>query len=155
VQDVDVKQDSAVSAERDSCLFLTLADVQEMYGPSMKKSARNTSASGPSNDVSMCSYEGGEPFVVATMMVTWSKVANPMASRDAYAAAAEKDVPANLREALAVEKIDFQGLPALWQAGQLKVFKEGVMLSILADPALNKNAKETMEAFMSKAVTRL
>jgi hypothetical protein len=154
-EQVEVKEQSAVAAGKDACSFLTLDDVKELYGPNMKKSERNRSFSGPSSDVSTCTYEGEEPFVVATMMATWSKTENPMASRDAYAASAENDVPAELRKALAVEKIDFQGLPALWQAGQLKVFKEGVMLSILADASPGKDAKQTMEAFMSKAVGRL
>lgn len=154
-QEVAVKEGSTVAAGRDSCMFLTLDDVKTMYGPAMKKSERNNSFAGPSNDVSTCTYEGGEPFVVATMMVTWSKTANPMASRDAYAASAETDIPADLKKALAVEKVDFQGLPALWQAGQLKVFKEGVMLSILADAAPGKDAKQTMEALMAKGISRL
>jgi hypothetical protein len=70
-------------------------------------------------------------------------------------ASAEKDIPAEFLEALAVEKADFQGLPALWQAGQLKVFKQGVMLSILADAAAGKDARQTMEALMAKAVARV
>jgi hypothetical protein len=154
-EQVEVKQGSAVGAGRDSCSFLTLADVQEVYGPDMKKSETNRSFSGPSNDLSTCTYEGGEPLRVVTMMATWSKTENSMSSRDAYAASAEKDIPAELREALAVEKVDFQGLPALWQAGQLRVFKEGVMLSILADPAPGKDAKQTMEVLMSNAIGRL
>jgi hypothetical protein len=152
---VEVKQESAVAAGRDSCMFLTLDDVKEMYGPAMKKSDTNRSFAGPSNDVSICTYEGGDPLVVVTLMATWSKTANPMASRDAYAASAETDIPPDLRKELAVEKVDFQGVPALWQAGQLKVFKEGVMLSILADAAPGKDAKQAMEALMAKAITRL
>ena len=152
---VEVKDDSEAAKGRDSCTYLTLADVQETYGPTMKKSEKDRSFSGPSNDVSICTYEGGEPFAVATMMATWSKMDNPMASRDAYAASAEQGVPEDLRKALAVEKVEFQGLPALWQTGQLKVFKNGVMLSILADAAPGKNARQTIEAFMSKAITRL
>lgn len=152
---VEVKEDSTAAAGRDSCALLTLEDVQQTYGPAMKKSETNRSFSGPSNDVSICSYEGGEPFVVATMMATWAKTENPMASRDAYAESAEKDIPANLKEAMKVEKVEFQGLPALWQTGQLKVFNKGVMLSILADAAPGKDAKQTMEALMSKAIGRL
>ena len=159
---IAVKQDSAVTAERDACNFLTLGDVQEIYGPTMKKSEGvNLGVTGPSNDVATCTYQGGDPLVLATMMATWSKMENPTSSRDAYAKSAEafvageKDVSGDLKEAMKVEKIDFQGLPALWQAGQLKVFKNGVMLSILADAAKGKTAKETMELFMTKAAGRL
>lgn len=156
VSQVEVKQGSQAAAGRDACSFLTLDDVREAYGPFMDKSKGDRSFSGSSADVTTCTYEGGKPFIVATMMATWSKTAgNPLGSRDAYAVSAEKDVPADLRASLAVEKVDFQGLPALWQAGQLKVFKEGVMLSILANAAPGKSAKQTMELLMSKAVGRL
>jgi hypothetical protein len=149
---------AAQPGKHDACAFMTLEDVREAYGPAMKKSGGvgNLNVSGPSNDVSTCTYEGGDPLIVATMMATWSNSAegNPMASRDAYVKAAE-DQPPDIRAALKCEKTDFHGLPALWQAGQLKVFKEGVMLSILADPVPGKNAKETMEMLMAKAVGRL
>jgi hypothetical protein len=149
---------AATRKGRDACGFLTLDDVRQAYGPAMKKSegVGNLDMSGPSNDVSTCTYEGGDPLVVVTMMATFSNSAqgNPMASRDAYVKAAE-DQPPDIRDALKCEKVDFQGLPALWQAGQLKVFKAGAMLSILADPAPGKSAKETMEVLMARAVGRL
>ncbi|MBI3281363.1 MAG: hypothetical protein HYZ57_16125 [Acidobacteria bacterium] len=152
----EVKQASQPAAGRDACAFLTLDDVRAAYGPAMKKSEGNRSFSGPSNDLSTCTYEGGDPLHVVTLMATWSKtVGNPMGSRDAYAASAVTGVPPELRASLAAEKVDFQGLPALWQAGQLKVFNKGVMLSILADAAPGQTAKQTMEALMSKAVARL
>ena len=155
VSQVEVKQGSQAAAGRDACTFLTLEDVREAYGPFMNKSTGDRSFSGSATDVTSCTYEGGEPFKVATMMATWSKTAgNPLGSRDAYAASAE-NVPEDLRSSLAVEKIDFEGLPALWQAGQLKVFKAGVMLSILADGAPGKSKKQTMEQLMSKAIGRL
>jgi hypothetical protein len=150
------KTGSQPAEGHDACLFMTLDDVRQAYGPAMQKSEGNQNVSGPSNDLSTCTYQGGEPFKVATMMATWSNSAqgNPMASRDAYVKAAE-DQPPDMREALKCEKTDFQGLPALWQAGQLKVFKGGVMLSILADAAPQKSAKETMEMLMAKAIGRL
>jgi hypothetical protein len=154
----EIKTDSGQSAAagKDACEFMTLADVQDVYGHAMKKSDNNRNFAGPSADVSTCTYEGGDNLRVATMMTTWSKTkSGALASRDTYADSAQKDVPANLREALAVEKVDFQGLPALWQAGQLKVFKEGVMLSVLADPASGKDARATIETLMAKAVGRL
>lgn len=152
----EVKQGVQPAARKDACGFLTLDDVREVYGPAMNKSTGDRSFSGSSADLTTCTYEGGDPLLVATMMTTWSKAAgNPLGSRDAYAASAERDVPENLRASLAVEKVDFKGLPALWQVGQLKVFKEGVMLSILADAAPGKSAKETMEILMAKAVGRL
>ncbi|HXT20671.1 MAG TPA: hypothetical protein VN923_07980 [Thermoanaerobaculia bacterium] len=144
---------------RDACALLTLDDVRKAYGPSMEKSGGvgNQNVSGPSNDLSTCTYQGGDPLVVVTLMATFTNSAegNPMASRDAYAKAAVDQVPADMREALKVETVDFQGLPALWQAGQLKVFKAGAMLSILADPVPGKSAKETMEALMATALGRL
>ena len=141
---------------KDACEMMTLADVQEVYGHPMKKAERNIGASGPSADVSMCTYQSEDALHVATLMVTVSKATTGMlASRDAYALSAEKDVPAELRKELAVEKVEFQGHPALWQAGQLKVFKNGVMASVLADPASGKDAKQTIEAIMVKVVPRI
>lgn len=143
---------------RDACALLTLEDVRAAYGPAMTKSGGlgNMNTSGPSNDLSTCTYQGGEPLHVVTLMATFtnSPEGNPMASRDAYVKAAEEQ-PADIRDSLKCETVDFQGLPALWQAGQLKVFKAGAMLSILADEAAGKSAKEMMESLMAKAVGRL
>lgn len=154
----EAKPGSPPRKGRDACALLTLEDVRQSYGPAMKKSdgVGNMNISGPSNDVSTCTYEGGDPLVVVTMMATFSNSAqgNPMASRDAYVKAAEEQPP-DIREALKCEKVDFQGRPALWQTGQLKVFEGGAMLSILADPAPGKNAKETMEMLMARAIGRL
>jgi len=152
---VEVKQHSDVAAGRDACSLMTLEDMREVYGFEMKKSDTNRSFSGPSNDVSLCTYEGGDPLVLVTMMATWSKTDNPMASRDAFVESLEKSVSADLREELKVEKVEFQGLPALWQSGQLQVFNKGAMLSILADPARGKDKKQTVETLMSKAISRL
>jgi hypothetical protein len=152
---VEVKSGSEAAKGRDSCAYLTLSDVQEVYGPAMKKSEENRSFAGPSNDVSLCTYQGEDPLLVVTLMATWSKMENPMSSRDAYAASAQQGVPEDLRKDLAVEKVEFQGLPALWQTGQLKVFNKGVMLSILADAAPGKDARQTMETLMSKAIAKL
>jgi hypothetical protein len=135
---------------------MTAEVVSEVYGETMTKSDRNIGAAGPSADVSTCTYQNSNVLRVATLMVTSSKsTSGPLASRDEYALSAEKDVPPDLRQALAVEKVEFQGLPALWQAGQLKVFKDGVMLSILADPASGQTAKQTMEAIMTRLINKL
>jgi hypothetical protein len=153
---VEVKQDSKVAAGRDACSLMTLEDMRDVYGFEMKKSDTNRSFSGPSNDVSTCQYEGGDPLVLATMMATWSKNDNPMASRDAFVESLEKSIPAELKEELKVEKVEFQGLPALWQkSGQLQVFNKGAMLAILADPAAGKDKKKTVETLMAKALGRL
>lgn len=154
----EAKPGSQPAKGRDACALLTLDDVRAAFGPAMTKSdgLGNMNTSGPSNDLSTCTYQGGEPLHVVTLMATFTNSAegNPMASRDAYVKAAEEQPP-DMREALKCEKVDFQGLPGLWQAGQLKVFKAGAMLSILADAAPGKSAKETMEALMAKAVGRL
>jgi hypothetical protein len=140
-------------AGKDACEIMTLADVQDVYSQTMKKSGNDRATQGPSADLSTCTYQSEDVRQVATMMVTWSKSDSiPLASRDAYALSAEKDIPEDLRKELAVEKVEFQGLPALWQAGQLKVFKNRVMLSVLADAAAGKDAKQTMEALMVKAL---
>jgi hypothetical protein len=152
---VDVKKDSEAASGRDACLLMTLEDMREVYGIEMKKSDTNRSFSGPSNDVSLCTYEGGDPLIVATMMATWSKNDNPMASRDAFVESLEKSISAELKEELKVEKVEFMGLPALWQVGQLQVFNKGAMLTILADPARGKDKKQTIETLMSKALGRL
>jgi hypothetical protein len=89
------------------------------------------------------------------MMATWSKNDNPMASRDAFVESLEKSISAELKEEFKVEKVEFQGLPALWQVGQLQVFNKGAMLTILADPAPGKDKKQTIETLMSKALGRL
>jgi hypothetical protein len=154
--DVELVRGESNVGGHDACEFMTQADVEEVYGESMTKSDRNVGAAGPSADVSTCTYQNSNVTSVVTMMATWSKSDDvALASRDSYAESAERDVPPELRAALAVEKVDFQGLPALRQAGQLKVFKEGVMLSILADPAPGKDAKQTMETLMTKAMGRL
>jgi len=154
--DVKVVRGESEVAGKDACELMTLADVQEVYGQNMSKSERNLGATGPSANLSICSYQSDNVLLIATMMATWSKTTEgPLASRDAYAASAERDVPPELRKELMVEKVDFQGLPALWQAGQLKVFKEGTMLSILADPASGRDARQTIQALMSKAVGRI
>jgi hypothetical protein len=152
---VDVKQDSEAVAGRDACSLMTLADMLEVYGFEMKKSDTNRSFSGPSNDVSLCTYEGGDPLVLATMQATWSKTNNPLTSRDAFVESLEKSISPDLKDALKVEKVEFQGLPALWQSGQLTVFNKGATLSILADPAPGKDKKQTIETLMSKALARL
>mgnify|MGYP001260770865 CR=1 FL=1 len=152
---VDVKKDSEVAAGRDACSLMTLEDMREVYGIEMKKSDTNRSFSGPSNDVSLCTYEGGDPLVVATMMATWAKNDNPLASRDAFVESLEKSLSPDLKEQFKVEKVEFQGLPALWQSGQLQVFNKGAMLSVLADPAPGKEKKQTIETLMSKALGRL
>jgi hypothetical protein len=155
-ENVEVARGDSGVGGRDSCEIMTLTDVQEIYAESMVKSDRNVGATGPSADVSTCTYQNKDATYVATMMATWSKSDDsPLATRDQYAESAARDVPAELREALAVEKVEFQGLPGLWQAGQLKVFKDGVMLSVLADAAPGKDAKQTIEALMTKAAGRL
>ena len=154
--DAKVDVGSSNIARKDACEMMTLADVQEVYGHPMKKADRNMGVSGPSADVSMCTYQSEDALHLATLMVTVSKsTAGMLASRDAYALSAERDVPAELRKDLAVEKVEFQGHPALWQAGQLKVFKGGVMASVLADAASGKDAKQTIEAIMAKVVPRM
>src|SRR5688500_15081412 len=153
--DVELVRGESNVGGRDACEFMTAADVEEVYGEPMKKSDNNIGAAGPSADLSTCTYQNNNVTSVATMMATWSKSDDvPLASRDRYAESAERDVPPDLREALAVEKVDFQGQPALWQAGQLRVFKQGVMLSVLADPAPGKDAKQTMADLMTKAMGR-
>jgi hypothetical protein len=153
---VEVARGDSRVEGKDACELMTLADVQEIYAQPMMKSDRNLGVSGPSANVATCTYQNESALLVATLMATWSKTAEgPLASRDAYALSAERDVPPELRKDLAVEKVDFQGLPALWQAGQLKVFKAGTMLSILADPAAGKDARQTIEALMAKAVGRI
>jgi hypothetical protein len=152
---VSLERGSSEVAGKDACELMTLTDVEEVYGQSMSKSDRNIAAEGPSANLSVCTYQSENALIVATLMATWSTSGGPLASRDAYAVSAERDIPAELREALAVEKVEFQGMPALWQAGQLKVFKDGVMLSILADGASGKDARQTIQDLMARVVERV
>ncbi len=149
---------SKVVSGKDACSLLTLGDAQEVYGADMQPSDRNRAASGPGADVSTCTYQNDRtPMSIVTLTAVWARTeANPFSDRDAYLAQLAAQMP-DLAGEKEMQKIDFQGLPAIWQVSlrQMIIFKNGAMVTLNADAAPGKDKRQTTEVLMARIAGRL
>ncbi len=158
-QGVKVETGKSEVAGKDACALFTLADAQAVYGSDMAASKRNVASSGPAANLSTCTYQNDrDPMSIATVSVIWTKsTAHPLANRESYLAGLENSLGKETFSGMKMEQIEFQGLPAIWSVslGQMTVFKQGAMATLLADAAPGKNKRQTAEALMAKVAARL